>query len=323
MKLVKRVAAVLGALVAVAVLLVGVKFYALSPNERPPQEVKVPSSPEAIERGRYLANHVAVCMGCHSEVDPDLPGEPIRPGRLGSGRDFGADAGFPGHMRAPNLTPDPETGIGNWTDGQLLRAMREGIGRDGHVLFPFMPYPTYAKLLSDSDAHAIIAYLRSLPPIKNAVAKTTVNFPVSMLIRALPEPVTTPAAAAPTDPLGRGKWLLSMGNCHDCHDAFNAQHQPLPGRELSGGFEFASPSGKGSVFASNITSDKATGVGAYTDEDLLRVFNEGTNKAGRKLYVMPWAHYAGMTDDDKRALIAALRQVPPVSNPVKAPTLAR
>lgn len=321
MKLLKRVALILLSVMALAVLLVTVKFFVLSPNERPPQEVKVQSSPEAIERGRYLAHHVTVCMGCHSDVDETQPGEPIRPGRTGSGRDFGELPGFPGHMRSANLTPDPETGIGNWTDGQLLRAIREGIGKDGHVLFPMMPYQTYGKLLSDADAHAIIAYLRSLPPIKNKMEPSSVKFPVSMFIRAVPAPVTKPAGPMPTDVDARGNWLLTMGNCHDCHDAVNGRHEPIPGKELSGGFEFPSPKGNGSVFAANITSDKATGIGAYSDDDLLKVFNEGTNKAGRKLYGMPWPYYGGMTDEDKRALIAALRKVPPVSNVVPAATL--
>lgn len=320
MKIFKRVLAALAALVVALVALVVVKFFLLSPTARAATDVKAPSTPEAIERGRYLANHVAVCVGCHSPVDEDKPGEPMLQGRTGSGRDFGELLGFPGHMRGANLTPDAETGIGNVSDGLVLRAMREGIGFDGHVLFPFMPYRTFAKALSDADALAIIAYFRSLPPIKNKVARSTVNFPVSMFVRALPAPVTSSPPAEPpaTDPEARGRWLMTLGNCHDCHDVFNDHHQPIAGKELAGGFEFISPTGRGSVFAANITSDKATGIGAYGDEDLLRVLNEGVGKAGRPLYSMPWRYYGGQTAEDKRALIAALRKVPPVSNIVPA-----
>src|SRR5690349_12196014 len=113
MKILKRVLLGLALLLSLAVLALVVKFYVLSPKLRAPTEVKAPSTPEAIERGRYLANHVAACVACHSEVDEDQPGEPMREGRVGSGRDFGDLPGFPGHMRAANLTPDPETGIGN------------------------------------------------------------------------------------------------------------------------------------------------------------------------------------------------------------------
>jgi mono/diheme cytochrome c family protein len=322
MKIVKRVLLVLALLVALVVLALVVKFYVLSPKMRAATDVKAPSTPEAIERGRYLANHVAACMGCHSEVDEDQPGEPMLPGRIGSGRDFGNMPGFPGRMRAANLTPDPETGIGNISDGMILRAMREGIGHDGHVLFPFMPYRSFAKL-SDADALAIIAYLRTLLPLKRKLEPSTVIFPVKMFVRAVPAPVvdSPPAEPPASDPVARGQWLITMGNCHDCHDAFNGRHEPLPGKELSGGFEFISPTGKGSVFAANITSDKATGIGAYTDEDLLRALTDGVSKSGRKLYAMPWRYYGGMTDEDKRAVIAALRKVPPVMNAVPAAKL--
>lgn len=321
MKIVQRILLVLAGLIVLGVLLVVTKFYVFSPEARAATDVKAPSTPEAIERGRYLAHHVAACVGCHSEVERAQPGEPIVAGRTGSGRDFGEMPGFPGHVRAPNLTPDKETGIGNFTDGELLRGMRDGIARDGHVLFPMMPYRTYAKSLSDSDALAIIAYLRSLAPIKNRVAPMSVDFPVSMFIRALPAPVTSSPPPPPpsSDLLARGNWLLSMASCHDCHDSFNERRELIPGKELAGGAEFPIP-GRGSLFAPNITSDQATGIGSYTDDDLMRVFNEGVGKSGRKLYGMPWPYYGGMVEEDKRALIAALRQVKPVSNVVKPHT---
>lgn len=322
MKILKRVVLALALLLGLAVVALVVKFYVLSPTLRPAPDVKAPSTPEAIERGRYLAHHVAVCMGCHSEIDETKPGEPIVAGRTGSGRDFGEMPGFPGRMRAPNLTPDPETGLGKVSDGSILRAIREGIGHDGHVLFPFMPYATYAKALSDTDALAIIAYLRSLPPIRNQLAPSSVTFPVSMFVRALPRPVTAspPAPPAAEDLVARGNWLLTVGNCHDCHDGFNSRRESIPGQELSGGAEFPMPGGRGSLFAPNITSDRATGIGAYTDEDLMRVFNQGIGKSGRVLYAMPWTYYAGMVEADKRALVAALRQVPAVAKVVPAST---
>ena len=211
---------------------------------------------EAIERGRYLAWHVTGCLGCHSEVDVTLSGEPVKPGREGSGRDFGEVPGFPGRLRAGNLTPDRETGIGAWTDGEMLRAMREGVGKDGRTLFPMMPYQSYAKALSDADSLAVIAYLRTLKPIKNAVEPSSIDFPVSMLIRGVPAPLEQGAPALPADSLERGQRLLTLASCHDCHDAIDDKRNVIPGRELSGGAEFPIP-GKGSIYAANITSDKA------------------------------------------------------------------
>lgn len=311
---------VVGALLALAVLGMVVKFYVLSPKSRPPQNVTAKSSPETIERGRYLANNVAACMACHSTVQEDKPGDPVAPGRLGAGRDFGDLPGFPGHLRSPNLTPDKDTGIGNVSDGELVRGIREGIGHDGHVLFPQMPYRTYAETLNDDDALAVIAYLRSLPAIKNDPGRTEVKFPVSMFIRAAPQPVEVSAPPPPpaSDKLARGNWLLSVCSCRECHDTRNSRREKIPGRAFAGGMRFPMPNGRGVAVAPNITSDPATGIGAYSDADLRRVFDEGKGKAGRNLYVMPWAYYSGLTTEDKDALILALRAVPALSNIVPA-----
>lgn len=314
-KIVVRVALALVALIALAVIAIVTKFYVLSPKMRPAPDVKAKASPEAIARGRYLVENVTACTGCHSPIDDTKPGDPPVPGKIGAGRDFGVFEGAPFHLRAPNLTPDKETGIGAWTDGEILRALREGVSRDGRPLFSQMPYLTYRETLSDDDALAVIAFLRTLPPVKNDVGRTTVDFPVSMFSRAAPAPLDKPPPPAPTDKLARGRWLLNVSSCHDCHDSFNERHEPIPGKSFAGGWKFPLPGGK-AVYASNITSDKATGIGAYSDDDLRRVFDEGKGKNGRYLYVMPWAYYSGMTKEDKEALVAALREAPAVANAV-------
>lgn len=319
----KKILAGVGLLLVLAVTGLVVKFYVLSPRLRPAADLKAPNTPEAIARGKYLANHVMVCTGCHSKVQEDKSGEPLVESELGAGRDFGDHPElFPGHIKARNLTPDPETGLGQWTDGEIVRALREGVSRDGRPLFPMMPYPVYAKTMSDEDALAIVSYLRSLEPIKNDPGPMKVNFPISMFVRAVPKPLEQSPPPAPDgkDPVARGKWLLEVASCADCHTTMNERHEPLPGHYLAGGNKWPIP-GKGTVYTSNITSDKATGIGAYSDEDLLRVLNEGKGKSGRELYGMPWPYYAGMTDEDKRALIAALRTVPAVANVVPAAEL--
>ena len=311
-----RVIGAVAMLALLALLGVVVKFFVLSPRSRPAPSVTAPNSPEAIARGKYLVHNVAACIGCHSPVQEDKPGEPPVEGKLGAGRDFGDLPGFPGRLRAPNLTPDKATGIGSFTDGEILRAMREGIGRDGRALFPQMPFETYAKTLSDDDALSIIAYLRSLPAVNNDPGRMEVKFPVSMFIRGVPQPLTAspPAAPAPSDKLARGKWLLQVCSCGDCHDSVDNHRQKLPGKAFAGGQPFPLPNGKGTAISSNITSDKATGIGAYSDDDLRRVFDEGKGKSGRALYTMPWSYYGGMTKEDKDALIAALREIPAVAN---------
>jgi Cytochrome c len=319
----KVVGAALGVICLLVVALV-LKFFVFSPRLRPAPEMKAPSSAEAIARGKYLVDSVTGCLGCHSQIDESLSGEPPVPGRLGSGRDFGLMQGFPGHIRAPNLTPDAETGIGSWSDGEIARAIREGVSKDGRPLFPMMPYGSYAKSLSDADVLAIVAYLRTLPAIKNDPGRTKIDFPVSMFVRAAPAPLDKSPAGEPpaTDVVARGEWLLTVCSCHDCHDSVDGHHAPIPGKALAGGGAMPIPN-KGVVYTANITSDAATGIGAYTDDDLLRVLGEGKGKSGETLYAMPWRYYGGMTDSDKRALIAALRKVPAVVNAVPAATFQR
>ena len=318
-KIVKRILAIVGGLLALAIVAILVKMYVLSPVSRPAPNVQAPTTPEAIERGRYLASSVAVCLACHSEVEVGTTGQnKMVDGRAGSGREF-HDPSFPGKLRTPNLTPDKQFGLGNWTDGEILRAMREGVSKDGRTLFPMMPYKAYGEQLSDADALAIIAYLRTLPPIASSPGPLEVKFPASMFIRLEPKPVQTPAGPPPADQVARGNWIVSVAFCSGCHDGQDDHHQPIEGKRLAGGAGFEIPQGK--VYAANISSDKETGIGAYSDEDILRVLNEGVNKSGRKVFEMPWNFYKGMTDEDKKAVIAALRASTPVKNAVPQPTL--
>ena len=305
-------------------LAVIVNFYVLSPRSRPALDVHAPHTPEAIARGKYLVDNVTGCLGCHSQIDEATSGEPPLPGRLGSGRDFGAIPDFPGRIRAPNLTPDPATGIASWSDGELLRAMREGVSKNGRPLFPMMPYGAYGRALSDDDALDIVAYLRTLTPIENDAGRTELNFPVSMFVRAAPLPLEKSAPPPPpeSDPLARGKWLLTMCSCHDCHDSVNGHREPIAGKALAGDVPLP-VAGKGIVYSANISSDPATGIGSYSDADLRRVLDEGKGKSGKALYGMPWRYYAGMTDADKRALILALRKAPPVVNTVRPASFPR
>lgn len=144
---------------------------------------------------------------------------PVVPKRLRAGQDMYILKGFPGKVYAPNITPDAETGAGNWSDDQLARAIREGISHDGRALFPFMPYPDF-RVLSDEDLASIIVYLRSLPPVRKQRPTTDLIFPVKCLIRSVPQPLD---AAVPepdvSTPEKRGKYLVTIAGCADCHAA--------------------------------------------------------------------------------------------------------
>lgn len=322
-RIVKRGAATLGALVLLALLGGLVRFYVLAPHIRPPQDVKAPTSPEAIKRGEYLATNVAFCVTCHSEAWESEPGQPVAPNaKIGAGREFTKYKEYPtvtGGAWAPNLTPSKQFGIGNWTDGEVMRAMREGIGRDGRALFHVMGYRSY-RHLSDEDALSIVAYFRSLPAVESDPGgRLQLKFPVSAFVRTLPEPVTEPVPPPGSDPLTRGNYLLTVGLCHQCHDGLSRNHLPIEGKELSGGFPMHFP--RGTVHPANITSDKETGIGSYSDEDIIRAITQGVTKGGRKIYLMPFPAYAGMTKEDLNAIVVALRASKPVKNIVAPPQL--
>ena len=123
---------------------------------QPPSTRKVVSTPDRLARGKYLFMHVANCADCHSDVHFDRFATPIKEGGLAVGRPWPAELGLPGTFYSPNITSDPETGVGAWTDGELSRAIREGIGRDGRVLFPLMPYGEFRNM-SDDDTDSIVA----------------------------------------------------------------------------------------------------------------------------------------------------------------------
>lgn len=314
----KKIVLVVLAVIVAVVVAVPAYFYGLYPKKRPAPEMKAPNTPEAIERGRYLAEAMAACVACHSPVDASRPGEFPQAGLEYSGRAFPPDSGFPGQIVAPNITPDPETGIGRWTDGEIARAVREGVSRDGHPLFPLMNYPNY-RMFSDDDVLSIVAYLRTRKPIKRDNGRTKLNFPVGMMIRMVPQPLNHPPSGLPTAGVERGRAMLKIMLCGECHTPRDNRGNPIPGKDLSGGNVFKGP--WGSVYSANITSHPSAGIGAYSNDDLKRVFREGKNRAGRSLWVMPWSITKNLTDSDLDALIAALREVPASANLVPAPQL--
>ena len=171
-------------LVAVIILTIGWRPF-IGPKARALTAQKFDSTPQRLQRGRYLAE-LTGCAVCHSQHDWSMHGAPITPGTEASGQWFNMPD-LPGRVVASNLTPDPETGAGTWTDDQLARAIREGIGHDGRALFPMMPYESFRKM-SDEDVASIVVYLRSLPPVHSQLPNTEIIFPVKYLIRSVPEP---------------------------------------------------------------------------------------------------------------------------------------
>jgi len=283
----------------------------LGPKTRPLTARKFEVTPQRLERGKYIFNSAAACVDCHSEHDQVGQDHVVLSGMQGAGQIMPvADA--PGRIVAPNITPDPETGAGTWSDDQLARAIREGVGHDGRTLFPMMPYQNY-KHMSDEDLASVVVYIRSLPPSHHQLPKTGIVFPVRYLIRSAPVPITAPVVAPdPKDQLRWGAYVVAMASCGECHTPMD-HGQPLPGLEFAGGNAFKFP--WGSIVSANITPD-ASGIGYYDEALFLQVMRTGYVKARRLDTLMPVEEYRGMTDDDLKAAFAYLRTVKPVKHRV-------
>ena len=265
-------------------------------------------TPERLARGQYLVKTRA-CFACHSQHDWG-EGLGFIPGTEGSG-DVMPFLDLPGRIVAANITPDPETGAGNWTDDMFARAIREGIGHDGRALFPMMPYPFFQKM-SDEDLASIIVYLRSIPAVRHALPKTEIIFPVKYLIRTEPQPVTEPVSAPDrSDRLKWGEYLVRMSWCSECHTPSSKGQSP-PGMDFAGGFLIEYPGGT-PVSSANITPDPS-GI-SYYDEDLfIQTIRTGKVRARQLSSFMPYVFYRNYTDDDLKAIFAYLRTLKPVKH---------
>ena len=190
--------------IAVAAMLsaviIATYFIACNNNKSEPQaNAKEDSLKKVIERGEYLAIHVAPCMDCHSKRDFSKYSGPVIPGTEGMGGevfDHKLFDAMPGTVYAKNITPDPETGIGTWTDDEILRAITQGINKNGDTLFPIMPYANLNHM-AKSDLLSIIAYIRTLKPIKNKIPARQLMIPISM---AYPAPALQPSVDANVRP---------------------------------------------------------------------------------------------------------------------------
>jgi mono/diheme cytochrome c family protein len=283
----------------------------IGPRARPLTDRTFERTPERLERGRYLATSVSGCIFCHGETDWNAPGFTPRPGTEGSGRSW-AEEGIP-WLTVPNITPDPDTGAGRWTDDMLARGIREGIGHDGRALFPLMPYHQY-QYMSDEDLASIIVYIRSLPPVRKAVPPSQIPFPVNRFINAVPEPVAAPVPEPNrSSPAAYGDYLVRIGVCRDCHSTADANGQAIPGMEFAGGTILPGPYGE--IASPNITQDPS-GIPYYTEELFLEMMRTGMVKARKIHDRMPWKLCGQQTDDDLKAMFAYLKTIAPVQHRV-------
>jgi mono/diheme cytochrome c family protein len=307
-------------LVVVAGAGVGYLFAAF-PKASTPSAIKIESTPERLARGEYLTLHVVGCVGCHSEQDQDKFGLPIKSGTFGKGGElFDERNHAPGAIYAKNITP---AAIGTWTDGELLRAMTEGVSKDGTPLFPIMPYRHFGQM-DEQDVHAVIAYFRSWKAIDNPIPPRRLNFPMNLITRTIPGPASFTKRPAASDKVAYGKYMVNAALCSECHTPIDGRGQPLPGMDFAGGQEFTILKTGYRVNSGNITPDADTGIGSLTEEQFIDKFKGFetpsdatlTDPEQRQNTVMPWTMYAGMTREDLGAIYAYLRTLKPVTNRV-------
>jgi mono/diheme cytochrome c family protein len=274
--------------------------------DRPP----VPPSPPAsdlVARGEYLVEGIAACGNCHSGRNDE--GEFV-PGMEYAGNFVIEEAPFIAY--APNITPDPETGIGEWTDEEIERAIREGIARDGRVMIPPMAYP-YFRDISSNDMAAIIAYLRSVPAVRNEVPASVVKIPEAMPPSWGP-PVTEPVPDIPrSDRLAYGRYLThTLGHCTQCHTPLVEGVEDFS-RIGAGMNIFPKPFGfEWSALAANITQHETLGIGAWTDDEIKRAITQGISRDGRQLVpFMAFDFYDKISDEDLDLIVEYIKTFPP------------
>ncbi|GGC49265.1 hypothetical protein GCM10011386_46950 [Parapedobacter defluvii] len=280
-------------------------------------KIKVELTPERIQRGEYLANHVAACMDCHSTRNWGRYSGPLQEGTLGKGGEyFGPEMGFPGKFYSKNLTP---ANLENWTDGEIFRAITSGVNKDGKALFPVMPYPYYAQM-DKEDVLDIIAYIRSLPVVENEVPQSVTEFPMSLIINTMPVKPSFVTRPKKENKAAYGKYLVTAAACMDCHSPVN-KGQVIAEKAFSGGREFELP--RGILRSANITPDTESGIGNWTEEMFVARFktyqhpeNMPSVKPDDYNTLMPWSMYAGMETDDLEAIYMYLQSLKPIENAV-------
>jgi cytochrome c553 len=325
----KKVLKIVGYLILVIVVVVGALLTYVKtalPNVGDAEDIKIEYTPERIERGRYLANHVTVCMDCHSTRDWTKFSGTLTPGTLGQGGErFDQRLKFPGAVISKNITP---FGISRYTDGELFRVITTGVNKEGEAMFALMPYLNYGRM-DREDIYSIIAYVRSLAPIENKVEKSSLEFPVNFIVNTMPQKADLQTKPNKSDQLAYGAYMVNAAACRECHTRAE-KGRIIEEFSFSGGRDFPFPDGS-VVYSANLTPDKETGLGAWTEEMFIQRFKMYADSSyqnpsvqpGEFNSIMPWTMYAQMEREDLAAIFTYLKSLPPMKNQVVKFTSAK
>lgn len=266
-------------------------------------------SADPLQHGRYLVETIAGCGNCHTPRLPD--GTPDNSKNL-AGAFVIQEPVF--NAYAQNITPDMETGIGSWTEDQIVDAIRNARKPDGTFMGPPMSFGWY-KNMSDTDVRAIAKYIKSVPAVRNEVPPATYSIPGGPPENNIFGPIVTSVPDVPkTDIVKYGEYLAGpVGHCMDCHTTY-----------VMGQIDMAQLGRGGNVYArpfiydwaavsANITSHPEAGLGSWTDAEIKRAITEGISRDGRELLpFMPYWLYKKMEPSDLDAIVAYLRTLPPL-----------
>jgi len=281
--------------------------------DTPEPAVTASTDPAVIERGRYLVHGPAHCSSCHSATDRAKPQE-VRSHPLSGGLEFAM--GPIATTWSANLTSDPETGLGALTDGQIARTIRTGVTHDGSLSI-FMR--TSIAIPSDEDLVAIVSYLRTLPPVPNAVPKGEAyvmgKLMFSMIAlspRATPPPVHVPESAEPS--VARGEYLANnVALCVGCHSPFDmSTFEPIPPLGSGGVVEASHGEDHDMEFAPpNLTSHPTGITGKLSEDEFIARIGRGRAYASS---IMPWENFQDTSEADLRSIYRYLATLPPVDH---------
>ena len=256
-------------------------------------------SEPSLERGTYLVEGPAACGNCHSPMGPEGP----LPDMHLAGRLVEKSQAFT--AIAPNITPAAR--IADWSDAELARSIREGLRPDGSLIGPPMPIPLY-RGLSDDDVMSMVIYLRQIPAVENDPGESVYNIP---LPPAYGPPVESVGAPERGPTAEYGAYLAGpVAHCIECHSPMGPQGPMSETHAGAGGFEFHGP--WGTVISPNITSGE-DGIAGYSDDELKAMITRGQRPDGEAMSPpMPYANFARMTAEDLDAVIAYMRELPPL-----------
>jgi len=247
-----------------------------------------------VKRGDYLVNGILTCGNCHT---PKGPTGDIMDKAFSGGLSWDEP---PFKVTAPNITQDKETGIGAWSDADIKKVLRTGIRPNGVPVAMVMPSIFYG-IITERDMNAIVAYLRTLKPIKNKVPDPIYKMP--QVHHAFPGAEKPYTEAMMSDKLKKGFYLATIAHCMECHTPMGPRGREFAAKLGTGGFEFPGPWGVS--VSRNITSSKTKGIGKWTDAQIKRAITQGIDDEGKHLKPpMGFHYYSTLTADDLDAVVA-------------------